>query len=73
MQPTFVEKILSILMSVRFWILTLTAVLGLLNGQPVVMVLQVWLGAVAALGTLDSVANKIGGSTTNSVGTPNTI
>lgn len=58
------QKIVAILSSVRFWILTLTAILGMLNGQPVVMVLQVWLAAVAALGTLDSVANKIGGATT---------
>lgn len=68
MEPTFVAKILSIIKSVRFWILTLTAILGILNGQPAIMVIQVWLGAVAALGTLDSVANKIGGATTNPVG-----
>lgn len=61
-----IQTVLSILGSVRFWILTLTAVLGILHGQPAVEVIQIWLGAVAALGTLDSVANKIGGETTNS-------
>lgn len=60
---TLLDKLLSIFTSIRFWILTLTAVLGILNGQPVVTVLQIWLAAVAALGTLDSVANKIGGKT----------
>lgn len=55
-----IQKILGILSSVRFWIVTLTAVVGILNGQDVSMVIQVWLGAVAALGTLDSVASRIG-------------
>lgn len=55
------DKIVGILSSVRFWIVTLTAVVGVLNGQDVVTVVQVWLAAVAGLGTLDSVASRIGG------------
>lgn len=58
----FVSKIGGILSSVRFWILTLTAVISILNGQDSVSVVQVWLGAVVALGTLDSVAKNIAGT-----------
>jgi hypothetical protein len=56
-----INKILGILGSVRFWIVTLTAVVGILNGQDVVTVVQVWLAAVAGIGTLDSMASRIGG------------
>jgi len=56
-----IQKIKGILGSVRFWIVTLTAVVGILNGQDVSTVIQVWLGAVATLGTLDSVATKFSG------------
>ena len=59
---SFVDKIKGILGSVRFWIVTLTAIVGVLNGQDVVTVIQVWLAAVAGLGTLDSVATRIGGA-----------
>lgn len=57
-----IDKILGILSSVRFWIVTLTAVVGVLSGQDTSTVVQVWLGAVAGLGTLDSVASRIGGT-----------
>lgn len=55
------NKIFAIFGSVRFWILTLTAVIAILDGQAVLSVIQVWLAAVAALGTLDSFALKFGG------------
>lgn len=55
------EKIKGILGSVRFWIVTLAAVTGVLEGQDFLNVVQVWLAAVAAIGTLDSVATKISG------------
>ena len=57
-----IEKIKAILGSVRFWIVTLTAVVAILNGQPVLEVVQVWLGAIATLGTLDSVAKNFAGT-----------
>lgn len=55
------NKVLSILTSVRFWVITLTAVIAVLDGNAVLTVIQVWLASVAAIGTLDSVALKIGG------------
>jgi len=62
MLDNMLEKVLNILGSVRFWIVTLTAVVGVLNGQDVSTVVQVWLAAVAGLGTLDSVATKFSGN-----------
>ena len=61
MDTTMAEKIQAILGSVRFWTITLTAVLAILNGQSIVETAQIWLAAIAAIGTLDSVARKIGG------------
>lgn len=55
------EKIKQILGSVRFWIVTMAAITGILEGQEVLQVIQVWLAAVAAIGTLDSVALKFSG------------
>mgnify|MGYP001595230333 CR=1 FL=1 len=55
------QKILVLLGSVRFWIITLTAILGVLQGQDPMLVGQLWLGTVAGVGTLDSIASKIGG------------
>lgn len=55
------QKIIPILGSVRFWIIVLTAVLAILNGQPVIETIQVALAAVVAVGSLDSAARKIGG------------
>jgi len=54
--------------SIRFWILTMTAVLvileqlsvGLLDIAIVFRTVEVWLGAVVALGTVDSLATKFG-------------
>lgn len=64
-----VDKLKAILGSVRFWIVTLTAVLavleaivgGTLTMQLVFDTAQIWLAAVVGIGTLDSVAERIGG------------
>jgi len=55
------SKILALLGSIRFWILTLTAVLAVLQGASLIDTVQIWGVAVAGVGTLDSVASKIGG------------
>lgn len=63
-------KIKELTGSLRFWILTLGAVIAILEetavgtlGMPFVFkTIEVWLGAVVALGTLDSVATKFGSS-----------
>lgn len=57
-----IDKILGILGSVRFWLLTLTGLLALLNGQPLIETTQVWLAAIAALGTADSIASRFAGT-----------
>ena len=65
-----VKKILSILGSIRFWIITLTALVAFLtvveqNGFNMVNLLQIvqdWLIAVVGLGTLDSIAQNISGT-----------
>ncbi len=48
--------------SLRFWIVVLTAALAILNGQPVIETIQIALAAVVGIGTLDSVATKVGGA-----------
>ena len=61
-------KLMALLGSIRFWILTLTAVLAILNRlvdgaldiQFVFKTAEVWLSAVVILGSLDSVAEKLG-------------
>lgn len=50
-----------LLSSVRFWILSLTAIISILQGMPVLDVLQVWAAAVVTVGSADSVAKKLGG------------
>lgn len=55
------NKIIALLGSVRFWIVTLTAVISVLQGMPVLETVQVWAAAVVAIGSLDSVASKFGG------------
>lgn len=52
------RKVIAILGSVRFWALTLAAGAAILNGQDFLLVVQVWLAAVAAVGTVD----KLGGN-----------
>lgn len=56
------SKIGALVGSVRFWIIVLTAALAILNGQPLIETIQVALGAVVGVGTLDSVASRIGGA-----------
>lgn len=53
------KKTLDLLGSVRFWIVTLTAVVSVLQGMPALEVFQAWAVAVVGLGTLDSVALKL--------------
>lgn len=62
------EKVKLLLSSIRFWIVTLTAVLailqqvssGVVDMNSVIDVIKIWLGVVAGLGTIDSVAIKFG-------------
>ena len=60
------SKLKEILGSVRFWLVTVTAALAiaeiLWGGTEVIRILQGWLAAVVGIGTLDSVARKIGGA-----------
>ena len=61
-------KIKEILGSIRFWIMTLTAAVavleawnvGALDLSFVFKTIEIWLGAIVALGTFDSVASKFG-------------
>lgn len=62
-------KLRSLLGSLRFWIVTTTAVLAVLQSveansalvlADLIQLLQYWLVAVVGIGTLDSVATKFG-------------
>lgn len=55
------KKVLHLLGSVRVWIIALTAMLAVLNGNPMVETIQAALMAIVALGSADSVATKFGG------------
>ena len=65
------DKVLALLGSIRFWIVTLGFVLAFLTtfeteGFVLATLLENirnWLLAVAAVGTADSIASKIGGDT----------
>lgn len=65
-----IEKVGKILSSVRFWIVTLAAAsvyVGVVqqNGfdlKALLDALGIWLGTVAGIGTLDSVAQNISGT-----------
>lgn len=56
-----IEKVLALLGSLRFWIVTLTAVTSYLNGVDFQTVLNIWAAAVVGLGTADSVAERLAG------------
>jgi len=56
------EKVFALLGSVRFWIVTLTAVISVLQGTPLLETVQMWAAAVVAIGSLDSVASRFAGS-----------
>lgn len=66
------KKVGVILGSVRFWIVSLTAVVAILEGLVagtltstfVFDTVQIWLAAIVTIGTLDSVATKFGTTTT---------
>lgn len=62
-----IQKLGLLLGSIRFWGITIIAIAAIFQGHDVGMTIDTWLAAVVALGTLDSVANKVGGETTNSV------
>jgi len=61
-------KVKEILGSIRFWIMTLTAIVALLEAWAgdvldlsfMFKTIEIWLGAIVALGTFDSVASKFG-------------
>lgn len=56
------NKVKALLGSLRFWLVTITAIVSILNGSPVLETFQVWAAAVTAIGTLDSVAKKAAGN-----------
>jgi len=66
------SKIKALLTSVRFYIVTLGAVATYLSGGEadgytwalVLESVQIWLAAVVAIGTLDSIASKFGANRT---------
>lgn len=62
------KKLKALFSSVRFWIVTLTAAVAVLENyvqsgaiDAYFDIVKVWLGTVAGIGTLDSVAEKFGG------------
>lgn len=66
---TFTDKVKEILGSVRFWIVTLTAIVAILEAQTggaglaeILEIVKIWLITVAGIGTADSIASKIGGA-----------
>lgn len=63
------DKIQNLFTSIRFWIITLTAIVAILQGYvdanvfvmaDILMIIEVYLGAVIGIGTLDSIATKFG-------------
>lgn len=69
-EEIMLSKIKKILGSVRFWIITLTAITGMLTlvelhgflVSDLMGVITTWLGTVAGVGTLDSIAQNISGT-----------
>lgn len=63
---TFKEKIISLLNSTRFWMLSATAIVAIINAKIVgtldtnfvLNTVKIWLMAIAGVGTLDSIAEK---------------
>jgi len=62
-------KIKELFGSIRFWLVTLTAVVAVLQGYvtnevfiiaDILTTIEIWLGAVVGVGTLDSIATKFG-------------
>lgn len=68
MDKTIPEKIGGILGSVRFWLLTIIAIVMILQVKGIIDgatfdIIKAWLIAVFGVGTLDSLASKVGGKT----------
>lgn len=62
-----ITSIKEILGSVRFWFVTISALIAILSFYGVVPdevrnIIIAWLGTVTGIGTLDKVAGKIGGN-----------
>jgi len=62
-------KIKELFGSIRFWLVTIVSIIAVLQGyvdvgvfdlSNILTVVQVWLGAVVGIGTLDSIATKFG-------------
>ena len=62
-------KIKELFGSIRFWLVTAVAIIAILQGiltnglfvlADVLIVIEVWLGTVVGIGTLDSIATKFG-------------
>lgn len=60
------DKVKALLGSIRFWIVTLTAIVAILEGwgdmATVLDIVKMWLLTVAGIGTVDSVAKNLSGS-----------
>ena len=62
------EKVKALLGSIRFWIITLTAVIAVLEQQVtgtldiifVLKTVEAWLAVIATLGTIDGIVTKYG-------------
>lgn len=58
------KAIIELLNSRRFWLVTITAVIAIIElylPDPIFQIIKVWLIGVTGIGTLDSIATKIGG------------
>lgn len=66
MDLTFSQKVGALLGSLRFWLLTFVAVIMILQAKGIIDaavfdIIKTWLIAVFGVGTLDSIASKVGG------------
>lgn len=53
-----VQKMGDLFGSIRFWVIILSAVVAILNGNPFLDTIQVALAAVVTIGSIDSAAIK---------------
>lgn len=63
-EKTFKQKLSDLLSSTRFWMLTGTAIIMILNlyaANPILGIVRDWLLGLVGIGTLDSVATKLRG------------
>ena len=66
MEKTIPTKIKELFGSLRFWLLTFVAIIMILQSKGLIdaevfNIMKTWLVAVFGVGTLDSIAGKIGG------------